>query len=106
VTHNNLMILIGLATFGVLMLALSAGRRARKAAKAARDAARTASLLGRVVITAGVIGGAQYAVIRFVHHNLTLLVVTLAVPALLAAATTVRATTVTTISTGRKGTRR
>jgi hypothetical protein len=42
-------------------------------------------------------------VIRFAHNNLTLLVCVLAVPALLAAVTVVKALTLTPMTTGRKG---
>lgn len=106
-THNTtLLVLIGLAAFGVLALVLAARRRARKAARAVRNTALAVSLLGRTLIAAGLIVGGEYAVIRFLAHDLTLLLVTLALPAVLAAGTLVRAMTVTSVSIGRKGGRR
>jgi hypothetical protein len=102
-THQQLVVLAGgLAVISALALLSAARRRAKKTAKAVRDTVHAVSLLGRVLLAAGVIAGGQYAVIRYAH-NLTLLVCVLLVPALLAAATAVRALTVTTMSTGRKG---
>jgi hypothetical protein len=92
--HSTPLVLIGLAALGSLVLIASALRRARQAAYLARDAARSVSLLGRVLATAGVITGGQYLMILFVHNTLWV-VVALALPALLAALATVRATTAT-----------
>jgi hypothetical protein len=103
VTHQPLILALGaLAVVGVLAVLSAGRRRARKAKQAARETARAVSLFGRVLITAAVIAGGQYAVIRFAHTNLTLLVCVLAAPALLAATATVRALTITA-TTGRKG---
>ncbi len=103
-THHQLILGVGgLAAIGLLVLLAGARRRARNAAE---DAVRTASLVGRVLIGAAVIAGAQLAVIRFAHNNIPLMVCAFAVPALLAAATAVKALTVTTISTSRRGHRR
>jgi hypothetical protein len=99
--HQTFLILGALAVIGLLTLLATARRRARKAADVARDSFQAASLLGRVLITAGVIAGSQFAVIRYAH-NFTLLVCVLVVPALLAAATAVKALTVTP-TTIRKG---
>lgn len=92
--NSTLLILIGLAALGSLALIASALRRARQAAYLARDAARTVSLLGRVLATAGVITGGEYLVILFAHNPLWV-IVALALPAVLAALATVRATTAT-----------
>jgi hypothetical protein len=105
VTHQQ-EIVIAVGAFAVIgLFAVVAGgrRKAKKAAMAVRETGRAVSLIGRVLITAGVIAGGQYLVIRFAHNNITLLVCVLVVPALLAAATTVRALTLTTVTTGRKG---
>jgi hypothetical protein len=104
VTHQPLIIAVGaLAVIGLLAMPSGGRRKARKAAHAAEETARAVSLLGRVLIAAAVIAGGQFAVIRFAHNNLTLLVCVLAVPALLAAVTVVKALTLTTMTTGRKG---
>ena len=100
--HQTILIVGALAVIGLLALLSASRRRAKKAAQAARDSFRAVSLLGRVLITAGVIAGGQYAVIRYAAHNVTLLLCVLAVPALLAAATAVKALTVTP-TTIRKG---
>lgn len=100
--HQIILIMGALAVIGLLALLSASRRRAKKAAQTARDTVHAVSLLGRVLIGAGVIAGGQYAVIRYAH-NLTLLLCVLAVPALLAAATAVKALTVapTTIRKGR-----
>ncbi len=100
--HQTLLIVAALAVIGLLALLFASHRRAKKAAQAARDTVHAVSLLGRVLIAAGVIAGGQYAVIRYAHNNITLLACVLIVPALLAAATAVKALTVTP-TTIRKG---
>jgi hypothetical protein len=100
--HQTILIVGALAVIGLLALLSASRRRAKKAAQAARDGFHAVSLLGRVLIAAAVIAGGQYAVIRYAHNNVTLLLCALAVPALLAAATAVKALTVTP-TTVRKG---
>jgi hypothetical protein len=102
----NHTILIGgavVAALGLLTLVSAGRRKARQARQAAHEAVHTVSVFGRVLVAAGVIIGIQYAVIRYGHNNLTLLLVVLAVPALLAAVPLVRALTMTGVTTGRAG---
>lgn len=69
---------------------------ARRAAETTRAGARLMSLAGRVLVTAAVIGGAQWVILTHAAGNATLLAVTLGLPALLAGYTLTRALTVTT----------
>jgi DNA mismatch repair protein MutH len=101
---------IGLVVLAVV-LAASRGaarrRRARAAAAVAELGTSPVSLLGRVLATTGVIVGVQWLVIVRYAENATLLVVVLAVPALITAATVVRLLTVTVVgSPRRRGDRR
>lgn len=106
-THHELMLgITGLAAIGLLVLLAGARRRARNAALAAEEAVRSVSLVGRVLIGAALITGAELAAVRFGHNNVTLLAGCFAVPALLAAATVVKALTVTTTTPNRRGYRR
>ncbi|HEY0639831.1 MAG TPA: hypothetical protein VGD67_19465 [Pseudonocardiaceae bacterium] len=93
------------AAFGVLLglvvLWRASVRRARRAADAARTGVRVVSLVGRVLVTAGVIVGVQWLVIRH-PLNTTVLLVVLAVPALFAAHGITRALTVTTLDVSRR----
>ena len=99
-----------LAALAVVMVALwlwrASVRRARAAADAARTGARVVSLAGRVVVTAAAIVGVQWIVITYAASNVTLLLVVLAVPALLAGHVLTRALTVTTLEPPRRGGRR
>ena len=85
--------LAGLAVVGKARAGL---RRARVAAEIARVGTSPVSLLGRVLVTAVVIVGAQWLVITH-PGNPTLLWVALGLPALLAAYTLTKALTVTAI---------
>jgi protein-S-isoprenylcysteine O-methyltransferase Ste14 len=86
---------------GLFVLWRGSVRRARAAADAARAGVRVVSLAGRVLVTAGVIVGVQWLVIRH-PLNTTVLLVVLAVPALFAAHSITRALTVTTLDTPRR----
>ncbi len=86
--------------FAVLAMVIKAGagaRRARAAAEIARVGTGAVSLVGRVLVTAGVIAGAQWLVITYAATNTTLLWVMLGLPALFAAYTLTKALTVTEI---------
>ena len=89
-----------LAGLGVLVTVLwiwrASARRARRAADAARQGARLASLAGRVLVTAGVIVGVQWIVVTYPTGPWVLLAA-LGLPALFAAHTLTRALTITTI---------
>jgi hypothetical protein len=100
-----------LAGVGILLALLMVwrvgARKARAAADAARSGARLVSLAGRVLFTAGLMVGVQWIVITH-PGNVTLLLVVLAVPDLLAGWVLTRALTVSAVdgATGRRGGRR
>jgi hypothetical protein len=106
VSHTLVIVVAIVAMLGLLSLIASARRKARQARTAAREAVHTVSVTGRVLLAAGAITGIQYAVIRFGQNNPALLLAVLAVPALLAAVPLVRALTLTSVGTTRKGVRR
>ena len=89
-----------LAVLGVLVMVIimwrSGTHRARHAAEAAHAASRVVSLAGHVVVTAGVIVGAQWLVITYALGS-TLFWVVLALPALIAGHVLTRALTVTSL---------
>jgi hypothetical protein len=88
--------LAGVGAVLVVVLAWRSGaRRARAAAEAARTGGRLVSLVGRVLVTAGLIVGAEWVVVAHGGRG-WLLVGVLGVPALLAAYTLTRALTMTT----------
>jgi hypothetical protein len=95
-----------LAGVGVLLALVwvwrAGARRARAAADATRAGARLVSLLGRVVVTAGLIVGVQWIVITAPAANTWLLVAVLGLPALFASHALTRAFTVTTVDTPRR----
>jgi hypothetical protein len=92
----------GAAVLLVLLWMWRAGRRrARHTADAARAGAQVLSLFGRVLFTAGLIVGAQWAVITHPGTNPWVLLAVLGAPALLASHAVTRALTVTTIDTPR-----
>src|SRR5690349_18504017 len=85
-----------IAVLGVLLALMmmwrSGARRGRRAADAAYGASRVASLAGHLLGTAGVIIGAQWAVITYTPGS-TLFWVVLAVPALITAHALTRSVT-------------
>lgn len=100
VTSTELLTGLGVV-LGLFVLWRGSVRRARAAADAARAGARVVSLAGRVLVTAGVIVGVQWLVIRH-PLNTTVMLVVLALPALFAAHGITRALTVTTLDTTRR----
>lgn len=101
-----------LAALGVLLVLILAWRtsvrRARRIATAGRNTARLATLTGRVLIAAGLLGGVQWVVLTN-PADPVLTAVVLGLPDLLAAYVLTRAVTVTTVedrSTARRGDRR
>ena len=91
------MFLGGMAMFAVLAMVIKAGAgawRVRAAAEIVRVGTGAVSLVGRVLVTAGVIAGAQWLVITYAATNTTLLWVMLGLPALFAAYTLTKALTV------------
>jgi hypothetical protein len=97
-----------LAVLSVLVKARAGMKRARVAAEIARAGVSPVSLVGRLLMTAGAIVGAQWLVITYAASNTTLLLVVLAVPALFAAYPVTKGLTVMQIgpTTGRAGGRR
>ena len=89
------LVLAGLGALVLLVAIWRAGRRrARAAADAARTGARAVSLVGRVLVVAGVIVGVQWVVITHALTDTTLVAVVLGLPALFAAHGIVRALTI------------
>lgn len=91
----------GLALLSVIVRARAGMRRARVAAEIARMGTSPVSLLGRVLVNAGVIVGAQWAVIAYAENRAWVWVV-LAVPALVTSYTLTKALTVVTVSPSRR----
>jgi len=90
-------VLVGVGVLLALLLVWRVGaRRAKAAASAARTGVRLLSLAGRVLFTAGLMVGVQWIVITH-PGNMTLLLVVLAMPDLLAAYVVTRALTLTTL---------
>ncbi|MGH3629700.1 MAG: hypothetical protein ACRDRL_19965 [Sciscionella sp.] len=89
-----------LAALGGLVIAVgvwrASVRRARRIATAARHSARLASLAGRVLATAALLGVTQWVLITH-PGNTTLIAVALGLPDLLAGYVLARAITVTTV---------
>lgn len=95
-------VLAGLgAAFAVAWVWRVGSRRARRAADAVRAGGRLVSLAGWVTLTAAGFVGVQWLVITQID-NLTLLLVVLALPDLVAAHVLTRALTVTEIGTTRR----
>lgn len=95
-------ILAGIGVALALVMVWRVGsRRARKAADSARAGARAVSLAGRVLLMGALIVGVQWVVITH-PGNVTLLLVVLALPDLLAAHVLTRALTVTSMDTTRQ----
>lgn len=98
----------GMAAFAVLAMVVKARastKRARAAAEIAQAGTAAVSLVGRVLMTAGVIVGAQWLVITYASTNTTLLLVVLALPALFAAYTLTKTLTVTEVRPSKRGAR-
>jgi len=98
----------GMAAFAVLAMvakARASTKRARAAAEIAQAGTSAVSLVGRVLMTAGAIVGAQWLVITYAASNTTLLLVVLALPALFAAYTLTKALTVTEVGPSKGGVR-
>lgn len=98
--------LVALALITVMVKGSARRRRAAAAAAVAEVGTSPVSLLGRVLVTAGVIVGVQWVVITYAAGGMVLLLVVLGLPALLAAYALTRALTVTEIRPTRAGGRR
>lgn len=108
VNLTPLHVLAGVGGLFVLIVVWRLGaRKARRAADTARAGARLVSLAGRVLLTAGLLLGAQWLLITYLD-NVTLQIVALALPDLLAGYVLTRALTLPALdaSHGRGGGRR
>ncbi|WAL63761.1 hypothetical protein ORV05_22490 [Amycolatopsis cynarae] len=95
-------ILVGAGGLLVLVWMWRSGaRRARRAADAARSSVRVVSLAGRVLLTTAGMVGAQWLIVTHTS-DLTLRLVTLALPDMIAAYVLIRALTVTELGTTRR----
>jgi hypothetical protein len=93
-----------LAVLSVVVKARAGVKKARAAAEIARVGTSPVSLVGHVLITAGLIVGAQWLVITYAASDTTLLLlVVLAVPALFAAYPVTKALTVMQVRPTRPG---
>lgn len=94
-----------LAGIGVLLVVAwvwrAGSRRAKRAADVARAGSRVVSLAGRVVLAGAVFVGVQWVVIAYID-NVTLLVLVLALPDLIAAHVLTRSLTVNEMGTSRR----
>ncbi|MPY77165.1 MAG: hypothetical protein GEV04_01470 [Actinophytocola sp.] len=101
----NLTPVEALAAVGVLLALIlvwrAGSRRARRAADVAQASARVVSLAGRVIASGGAMLGVQWLVITHTD-NLTLLLILLAAPDVIAAHVITRALTVTELGTTRR----
>ncbi len=103
------LVLGGMAALAVLSVAIKvwAGiRRAKVAAEIARVGTSPVSLLWRVLVAAAVIAGVQWLVLTHFSSNMTLVWVTLGLPALVTAYALTRSLTVTEIDSHRRRGRR
>lgn len=92
-----------LAVVSMVVKARAGVKRARAAVEIARAGTSPVSLVGHVLITAGLIVGAQWLVITYAAGNVTLLLVVLAVPAVFAAYPVTKALTVMQVPPTRAG---
>lgn len=99
-TTEQVLLVLG----GVVVLAWlwrAASRKTRRAADAVRAGGRVVSLVGRVTAMGAAFVGVQWLVVTYVD-NVTLLLVVLALPDLIAAHVLTRALTVTEMGTTRR----
>lgn len=92
--HPALAAVLVLAAIGVLAMWRASRRKAQRIKAQAREATRAVSLAGRMLVTAAVIVGAQWAAF-VLSASTTVRAVALGVPALFAAHTLTRAVIVT-----------
>jgi len=94
----------GIAVLAVLSVVVKARAGVKKArAEIARVGTSPVSLVGHLLITAGVIAAVQWMVITYAVSNTTLLLVVLVVPALFAAYPVTKALTVMQVGSTRPG---
>ena len=95
-------VLAMLAFFGLVAVVRGTRSQAYGAAHAVPGGVGVLGMVGRVVVTAGLIVAVQWLVITYVGHRGLVFWLVLAVPAVLAGVSVVRALTVT-VFTGRGG---
>jgi len=95
-------VLAVLALFALVAVARGTRSQAHGAARAVPGGVGVLGMVGRVVVTAGLIVAVQWLVITYAGHRGLVFWSVLAVPAVLAGVTVVRALTVT-VFTGRGG---
>jgi hypothetical protein len=91
-----LVVLGALAVVGLVAAATSGRRAAKRAVKGVREVNRMTAMAFRVLVAAGVITGIQWAIVSNAN-DIRVIVVTLAVPALLAGASVARMLAVTEV---------
>lgn len=95
-TSTQVLIALGILAAWFLLWRIRSWKR-RRALEASRTTSRLLSLFGRVVFTAALIVGVQWAVIAAAPSNHGLLLAVLGVPALFAAHGLTKALTVVTV---------
>lgn len=101
-SHAVLYVLAGLAAIGLFATWRSGRKSALKARNGVREVTRMTGNAVRTLVTAALIVGVQWLVIRFWHNSIALAVV-LIVPALFAGAAVARLLAVTEIVTTTRG---
>jgi hypothetical protein len=95
-------VLVALALFGLVAVVRGTRSQAPRAIRALPGGVGLSGVVGRTVVTAGLIVAAQWLVITYADHRSAVFWLVLAVPAVLAGVMVVRALTVTVL-TGRGG---
>jgi hypothetical protein len=95
--HVLLAALAVLALFGLVAVVRSTRSQARAATRAVRGGVGALGMAGRTLVTAGLIVTVQWLVITLVDHRSPVFWLVLAVPAVLAGVTVIRALTVTVL---------
>ncbi|MTD58760.1 hypothetical protein [Amycolatopsis pithecellobii] len=101
-SHTVLYLLAGLAGVGLFATWRSGRKSALRARNGVREVTRMTGNAVRTLLTAALIVGVQWLVIRF-WHNTTALAIVLTVPALFAGAAVARLLAVTEIVTTSRG---
>jgi hypothetical protein len=94
--------LVVLALFGLVVVVRGTRSQAHQAVRAVPGGVGVLGLAGRTMVTAGLIVAVQWLMITYAGHRGVMFWLVLAVPAVLAGVTVVRALTVTVV-TGRGG---
>jgi hypothetical protein len=98
-TDPQQVLLAVLALFGLVAVVRGTRSQAHEAARAVRGGVGALGMAGRTMVTAGLIVAVQWLVITTMGHRGLVFWLVLAVPAVLAAVTVIRALTVTVLTT-------